>query len=343
MGPPPVEQFDWAESQAASVWTRPESFPCGRIQITLQPKNEKITANMMLRLDEVPSQQREYCAVCRECVAEVGPEVLQLGCGHRFHTGCIRPRLMNAGACPLCREAPQNVPFSTTSTSSSKEKAATLGSSWTVSFAPSPLAVLDDNRHGVDCRPFETEEPQDKSKNTCMELDMTDHPIDDTADYEFGNIMPESTSPPKSGDFVLGECTQKDHLLPQLSSNYSNHFPVAQSQLTNKISETPCYSEASSSSIPVFGSGQDEIKAPEFSPDFNPVDDPSADNSLPKFPSLQKSYSLDFSLDLDSEESAEAKKGDFATFEDDGDFIARVIEQSEHDEPTPFDLKWCYK
>jgi hypothetical protein len=46
------------------------------------------------------------CSVClsEATEQEVGTEVYQLGCGHKFHQGCLTPWMKDHDSCPNCRK-----------------------------------------------------------------------------------------------------------------------------------------------------------------------------------------------------------------------------------------------
>ena len=48
----------------------------------------------------VSADVESQCVICHE---ELGVEVFQLACGHRFHTACIVGWLRN-NSCPVCRQ-----------------------------------------------------------------------------------------------------------------------------------------------------------------------------------------------------------------------------------------------
>jgi hypothetical protein len=47
-------------------------------------------------------QDMEPCCVCQEEYAE-GDDLGTLGCGHEFHTACVKQWLMLKNLCPICK------------------------------------------------------------------------------------------------------------------------------------------------------------------------------------------------------------------------------------------------
>jgi hypothetical protein len=46
---------------------------------------------------------QEPCSICQEEFTVESAEMLQLPCGHWFHSACIEPWLQRAQSCPSCR------------------------------------------------------------------------------------------------------------------------------------------------------------------------------------------------------------------------------------------------
>ncbi|XP_051149077.1 probable E3 ubiquitin-protein ligase RHY1A isoform X2 [Andrographis paniculata] len=89
----------FAESKAASYLGRPLLIP--------KAKKKKNWLNLT-RWKSSASSEQEECAVCLELLQGGGrgnTTVMQVPCGHRFHTECLMPWLEGRGNahCPCCR------------------------------------------------------------------------------------------------------------------------------------------------------------------------------------------------------------------------------------------------
>ncbi|KAK6151657.1 hypothetical protein DH2020_014292 [Rehmannia glutinosa] len=79
------------------------------IQSDLQPEVSKLNRSGSKRLSWLKlswkSSEQDECAVCLEQLkAGLGGTLMQLTCGHRFHTNCLVPWLEANAHCPCCRQ-----------------------------------------------------------------------------------------------------------------------------------------------------------------------------------------------------------------------------------------------
>jgi len=75
----------------------PRTNPPASKQVVEQLVRTKVTE------DNRPLFPNHDCAVCQDDFVD-GVEIMQMHCGHVFHTECLMPWLEKSNSCPICRE-----------------------------------------------------------------------------------------------------------------------------------------------------------------------------------------------------------------------------------------------
>ncbi|TMW90656.1 hypothetical protein EJD97_015422 [Solanum chilense] len=73
-----------------------------------QPESESLLEYFKTRIQRVadgvnnPTETKEICVIC-QAEFEHEESIGTLGCGHEYHTGCIKQWLLRKKDCPICR------------------------------------------------------------------------------------------------------------------------------------------------------------------------------------------------------------------------------------------------
>ena len=85
-----------------SAFREQQSKPLGLGHEALSQLHHEVFMKQQITTTLSTPEASNECSICLECFVE-GNKLVNLPCGHRFHSSCLYPWLQTCGECPYCR------------------------------------------------------------------------------------------------------------------------------------------------------------------------------------------------------------------------------------------------